>query len=252
MLYAAATDGRRYGAPPPDIARKLDALVAAYPDHLASHNGREIVWRDGTRMAVSDGRTDKTFQELLNSPDIDDMFAFPYVAGAEPSAPGQEQDPGRIRYEPFFKKMYGDCKAGARLPLARVAWVPGFRGGTLKVTTVNGVDRALAAVSADLEKLGRSFAKYLIPSAGTYNCRVIAGTRRLSVHAFAAAVDVNVKFSHYWKWSKPDAHGRYAWNNRIPKAIVDVFERHGFIWGGRWYHYDTMHFEYRPEFLAGK
>jgi hypothetical protein len=19
------------------------------------------------------------------------------------------------------------------------------------------------------------------------------------------------------------------------------------VWGGRWYHYDTMHFEYRPE-----
>jgi len=28
-----------------------------------------------------------------------------------------------------------------------------------------------------------------------------------------------------------------------------VFERHGFIWGGRWWHYDTMHFEYRPELL---
>jgi hypothetical protein len=24
---------------------------------------------------------------------------------------------------------------------------------------------------------------------------------------------------------------------------------HGFIWGGYWYHYDTMHFEYRPELL---
>ena len=33
-------------------------------------------------------------------------------------------------------------------------------------------------------------------------------------------------------------------------TIVDVFERHGFIWGGRWFHYDTMHFEYRPELLA--
>ena len=29
--------------------------------------------------------------------------------------------------------------------------------------------------------------------------------------------------------------------------IVRIFEKHGFIWGGRWYHYDTMHFEYRPE-----
>jgi hypothetical protein len=30
---------------------------------------------------------------------------------------------------------------------------------------------------------------------------------------------------------------------------VRVFEKHGFIWGGAWYHYDTMHFEYRPELL---
>jgi hypothetical protein len=35
----------------------------------------------------------------------------------------------------------------------------------------------------------------------------------------------------------------------MPHEIVDIFERHGFIWGGKWYHYDTMHFEYRPELL---
>ncbi|WP_372236783.1 M15 family metallopeptidase [Campylobacter pinnipediorum] len=29
--------------------------------------------------------------------------------------------------------------------------------------------------------------------------------------------------------------------------MVDVFEKNGFIWGGRWKHFDTMHFEYRPE-----
>jgi hypothetical protein len=37
--------------------------------------------------------------------------------------------------------------------------------------------------------------------------------------------------------------------NRIPLEIVAIFERHGFIWGGKWSHYDTMHFEYRPELL---
>jgi hypothetical protein len=34
------------------------------------------------------------------------------------------------------------------------------------------------------------------------------------------------------------------------QEIVDIFERHGFIWGGKWYHFDTMHFEYRPELLV--
>jgi peptidoglycan L-alanyl-D-glutamate endopeptidase CwlK len=31
---------------------------------------------------------------------------------------------------------------------------------------------------------------------------------------------------------------------------VTIFENHGFIWGGKWYHFDTMHFEYRPELLV--
>jgi len=37
--------------------------------------------------------------------------------------------------------------------------------------------------------------------------------------------------------------------SQIPIQIVRIFEKHGFIWGGYWYHYDTMHFEYRPELL---
>ncbi len=37
--------------------------------------------------------------------------------------------------------------------------------------------------------------------------------------------------------------------DKYPKEIVEVFEKHGFIWGGKWSHYDLMHFEYRPELL---
>ena len=50
--------------------------------------------------------------------------------------------------------------------------------------------------------------------------------------------------------SKPAADGRIPYKNEIPWEIVRIFERHGFIWGGKWYHYDTMHFEYRPEIIA--
>ena len=40
-----------------------------------------------------------------------------------------------------------------------------------------------------------------------------------------------------------------TYTNRIPIEIAEVFEKYGFIWGGKWYHFDTMHFEYRPELL---
>jgi hypothetical protein len=34
-----------------------------------------------------------------------------------------------------------------------------------------------------------------------------------------------------------------------PAALVRAFERQGFVWGGKWLFFDTMHFEYRPEIL---
>ena len=35
-----------------------------------------------------------------------------------------------------------------------------------------------------------------------------------------------------------------------PETFIEAFERRGFVWGGKWFFYDTMHFEYRPEILA--
>jgi D-alanyl-D-alanine carboxypeptidase len=34
-----------------------------------------------------------------------------------------------------------------------------------------------------------------------------------------------------------------------PMALVSAFEKQGFTWGGKWFFFDTMHFEYRPEIL---
>ena len=223
-------------------------LVRAYPDHLAGIGGNDLVWRDGTRMPVSDGVGEKSFDTLLDAPDIDDMVAIPYRPGAPAGPPAENEDPGRIRFEPLFAKMYGDCDRDGVAPhLRKVAWV----SGSVRFTTVNGADRALEAVVADLKALPPAMTKYLVPSAGTYNCRAIAGTSRKSMHAYGAAIDISTKQSDYWRWAKP-ANGLTPYRNRIPFAIVEAFERHGFVWGGKWYHYDTMHFEYRPELLPPK
>jgi hypothetical protein len=228
----------------------LDALVAAYPDYLAGYEGNELLWKDGTRMPISDGRDHKSFEQLLDNPDIKDQFAYPYPLGGDLKTPAANEDPGRIRNEPFFLKMYGDCRKGeVTKRMKPVAWMPASRGGTVRVTTVNGVNEKLAAVVKDLERLPQAMMKYLVPSAGAYNCRPIANTNRLSVHAFAAAIDINTKFSDYWEWSK-GKDGRFVWKNRVPAVIAEAFEQHGFIWGAKWFHFDTMHFEYRPELIA--
>ena len=226
----------------------LSSLVAAYPDHLSGYDDSAIVWKNGKRMPVSDGSPDKSFEQRLARPDIRDQFALAYPAGTDITPPARNEDPGRFRNEAFFTGMYGDCRKGeVAKRLVPVAWLPRHGGGTIMVTAVNGVAEQVRAISRELEAQP-DLVKYVSPSAGAYSCRSILGTDRLSFHSYGAAIDINLRFADYWLW-KPDKDAP-VWRNRVPVAIVEIFERHGFIWGGRWYHFDTMHFEYRPELIA--
>ncbi len=229
----------------------VSALVRAYPDFLAGVEGNDLVWTDGTRMAIDDGAGAKTFEAWLEKPDIEDMLAIPYRAGRTGTPPPRNVDPGRARPAALFDKMYGNCLAGdVRTTFESVDWMPSKGGGRVLVSKVNGAADSLRKVVADLEKLPARFMAFLVPSAGTFNCRPIAGTKRLSAHGYGIAIDIATEHSNYWRWSKPEADGGYRYRNAIPWEIVEVFERHGWIWGGKWYHYDTMHFEYRPEMLG--
>jgi len=222
------------------------ALVSAYPEHLLRHSGNSLLWKDGTRMLLDDG-LGKTHQQRLVSADIEDMLQQTYPANI---CPGNQLainfDPGRIRNSAFFKKMYGHNRAEVRNNLVKINWF----GQPIYVTKVNAIDKKLTIIIAELKNLPAKFRKYLYPSEGGFNWRVIAGTKRLSAHSFGAALDLNSRFADYWWWNG-DKQGRVsAYRNKIPREIVEIFERHGFIWGGKWYHYDTMHFEYRPELIA--
>lgn len=247
----AAARAPQATATPTEAATTAGArLLAAYPDHLSGVDGNDLIWTDGTRMPIDDGQGAKSFDAWLARPDLEDMLQRPYPAGTPVVPPAADDDPGRARHAAFFDKMYGNClKDDVSRWLVDVVWMPQKAGQKLKVTTVNGVHARLDAISRALDALPAHFAPYLIPSAGTYVCRVIAGTDRVSSHGHGIAIDLATKHSDYWRWSRPGADGRSAYRNRIPKEIVDIFEAHGFIWGGRWHHYDTMHFEYRPEFF---
>lgn len=243
LLAAPACAGEKLG-------KHAQRLIAAYADALKGIENGELIWRDGTRMPMSDGHEQaKTTQDKLDNPSIEDMLETPYPTGpAKP--PPEGSDPGRARPAAFFDKMYGDCtKDNVRKHLVAIPWLPGKTKQRLFVTTINGVDKKLTAVSNDLSQLPAKFDRFLIPSAGTYVCRTIAGTNRRSAHGYGIAIDIATKHADYWRWPSAPAGKPRAWRNQIPMEIVEVFEKHGFIWGGRWHHYDTMHFEYRPELL---
>jgi hypothetical protein len=221
---------------PPDLAR-------AYPQSVLRVEHDKVVMRDGRVFPISDGVRGKSDERRLNAPDIDDMFFEQYLPGPPARAPSGE--PGRARYEPFFNAIYGDCSTG-RIAMRKVKWMPSRHGGEVLFATANGAADHLEAVVRDLERLPPEMTRFLVPAGGTFNCRKIQGTPRRSMHAYGAAIDISTRYSDYWMWSGGEGA---AWRNRIPMEIVQAFERHGFIWGGKWRHFDTMHFEYRPEML---
>ena len=164
------------------------ALVKAYPDFLERIDGNDLVWKDGTRQRIDDGKAAKTFEAMLDEPDIKDMFAMTYPAGDKGLAPAVNFDPGRIRYMPLFLKMYGDCqKSNLAAGAADVVWLRSKYGKTVKLSKINGAAAALQKVSDELDRLPDKFLEYLRPLQGSYNCRPIAGTNRLSAHGLGIA-----------------------------------------------------------------
>lgn len=110
--------------------------------------------------------------------------------------------------------------------------------------------------AAKNDKETQTFIDNLLRTEG-YNWREIADSQSRSYHSWGLAIDVLPKGwgqkNLYWNWTS-------QWNDRWmklplsrrwipPKQVVDIFEKHGFIWGGKWLLWDNMHFEYRPELI---
>ena len=182
---------------------------------------------------------EKTFQDKLNNPSIKDTLSLKYPAFKEIKPPKLNYDPGRFRNDELLKKLYGQNKKQIEQNLVELEWVDGTK---ILFNQKQNASMQLQKVISELKTLPQKYSKYITNIAGTYSFRYIKDTNRLSAHSYGIAIDLNVKQSAYWKWDK-----EHKFKNKIPKEIVDVFEKYGFIWGGRWYHYDTMHFEYRPE-----
>ena len=238
-------------APPPQDsteAARFARLVASYPEHLAGIEGDALVWTDGTRMPLGAGQPARPFATMLRDATLADQLRQAYEPGPLRAPPPPDHSPGRLRHTGFFLKMYGDCRRGETARrLTTVTWMPRTRPQPLQVTTVNDVAARLARVIARLEDLPEAMKAFLVPAAGTFNCRAVADTGLPSMHASGAAIDIAVRSSDYWVWSGAGGGPRRP---PIPQPIVDAFEAERFIWGGKWYHFDTMHFEYRPELFA--
>jgi hypothetical protein len=225
-----------------DVPGPLKCLARWYAVKPLAIDGRWfLALPDGTRVPYDDGRK-KSFEEELATPDVKDSFSLHYTPGKILPVSEVDFDPGRVRLDGVFKATYGE--SAKQVDLVSIE----FLGQPLRVhRKVAEAFKRVAQRLATAREHEPSLKPFLTGLGGTFLWRTIAGTTRLSAHSFGVSIDLNPALSNYWRWSKP-----LRWQNKIPQAIVDAFEAEGFIWGGRWYHYDTMHFEYRPELLAAE
>ena len=222
----------------PDNVKKL---MKYYPQ-IIGFKDNKVLFNDGSSLDYDD-KKQKSSQELMDNPDIEDQFLYQYKVK-------NINDAGRVRNEAFFKKIYGNSKTEVERNLTEIIWCPKLVNQKIKVTTINGVDKIIKKLSTELDN-DPEYKNYLTNIAGTFNWRKIAGTNRLSMHSFGMTIDINTKYSNYWQWDCKckNENAKLNYKNKIPEKLVAIFEKYGFIWGGNWYHYDTMHFEYRPELI---
>jgi hypothetical protein len=233
------------------MTRKRDLLILmlAYPAKVSGVEMKEgkvfLVMASGSRILYDDRRA-KSLDEKYANADIQDMLEVIYPLGTVDTLMSADFDPGRSRCYTFFNELYGSTKAAIAKNLVTVAWGK----QQLAFNKQAGASAALLAISGQAAALAAAqppVAGCIYPSSGTFNYRVIAGTDRLSPHAYAMAIDLNSADGGYWRWMSPSDGAKLL--KKFPQNVVQVFERNNFIWGGKWSHFDLFHFEYRPELI---
>ena len=224
------------------------ALALAYPELDVNLRTGRIRFANGGVLDIGIDQN-RPARDRLSSATIREQFHYNYPLSfdLEPRKTPFE-DPGRPRNDAFFRHLYFESEAVARQSLDKVQLPDQYRPN-FYMTRRNNVSCQMARALSHISHLDIEFAPAFAKIGGSFNWRRISETDRLSAHSFGIAFDLNTAMGGYWKWSGVPEGQAFDYDNKIPAEIVATFERYGFIWGGKWHHFDGMHFEYRPELI---
>lgn len=230
--------------------RDLLVLMLTYPEYIKDiekdENGLVYLIMQNNNKVLYDDKKEKSHEQKFYNSDVQDTLEQIYPLEMINNVMEEGQDPGRIRSYSFLSNMYGGSKEAVQKNITH----KNTHYGSMMFNKVNGaadnLEKALNKIS-ELAKQNPKIYNFVSPTSGTFNYRVIQDTGQLSPHAFAIAIDLKSNPADYWKWCNREKGG-----NRIsiyPEEIVKTFEEYGFVWGGKWAHFDILHFEYRPEII---
>ena len=233
-----------------ELKKNLFSLIKGYSDYISSIEKNEkgeifIITKNNTRI-IYDDLKDKSVNEKFINPDLQDLFFESYPLQPIRKVMELNKDPGRLRNYKLLNNVYGSSKSEIEKNLTTINTKYGNIIFNKCNNAAENLKKALDEVwiaSCDEAKIN----DFVMPISGTYNYRVIQDTGMLSPHSYGIAIDLNRNDADYWKWVP-----REKGDSRIaiyPKVIVESFEKYGFVWGGKWSHFDILHFEYKPEII---
>lgn len=231
------------------LREDIFSLMMAYPDYIidieVENNKIYLILKSGQKILYDDEQ-EKDQLEVLNNPDLQDMMAQKYVLGSVDTLMPPDYNPGRIRVYPLLKEVYGINQSEIEKNLTGIRIHSNYHRFNDNNNAAHYLKTAISELNTLAEQTPELWS-YIYPMGGTYNFRYIAKTNRLSPHAFGISIDLASNKNDYWQWTT-----RVAGEKRLksyPQTIVDIMERNYFIWGGKWGHFDILHFEYRPEII---
>jgi len=232
------------------MKQHLLCLMMAYPEHIvdikcSDDDNVYLIMKSGAKLLYDD-KKNKSLNEKIANPDLQDMMEQIYPLGSIDKLMDVDFDPGRVRIYPLLKEVYGANRQQvvSNLGIVKTDYL------NIKFNKSNNAAKALEAVMAELLPLAESrpdIKACVLPFSGTFYYRKIAGTDRLSPHAFGIAIDLAIDKRDYWQWTSREKGEERL--KSYPQEIVHIFEKNNFIWGGKWGHFDILHFEYRPEII---
>lgn len=232
------------------MKRDVLSLMMAYPEYILDVDRDEegkvyVIMKSGKKLLYDDGKSKNQAQKSA-TPDLQDMMEQIYPLGKITELLPANYNPGCVRHYPLLKEVYGANKTQIQSNLVKVSIGYKF----VEFNRNNYAAQALNSVMKELLPLARQSYKIYgaaFPSSGTFNYRLISSTSRLSSHAFGMSIDLNSHKNDYWKWNTRDDGQKRL--DAYPQEIVHIFEKYGFVWGGKWGNFDIMHYEYRPEII---
>jgi hypothetical protein len=229
--------------------RDLLILMLSYRDDVSGvvlENGFTYMTLNTGGKIIYDDYQAKSEDERLTTADLQDSLAEIYPLAACHTIRPAGEDPGRARSYAFLNAIYGSSQSRIRANLVQINFGPESLAFNKRAHAANQLVASGEAAVALIDGQP-ALNDFVFPTSGTFNYRVIAGTDRLSPHAYGLAIDLHPSGSDYWR-SASLAAGQSRIAN-YPSELVALFEQRGFIWGGKWHHFDLCHYEYRPELI---